>query len=77
MSEYTDLNDMIDVLNIAIAREETEEQFFRRSAKASDHKIASKMFLEIAEEFANLHRSLESRRESLLDTLSELRQMKK
>jgi rubrerythrin len=73
MSEYTDLQDMIDVLTIAIAREESEERFFRRSCKASTHKIACEMFEEIAGEYANHSQTLESRRQMLMEALEDLR----
>jgi rubrerythrin len=73
MSEYKDLEDMIDVLTLAIGREESEEQFFRRSAEASDHQAARAMFSEIAEELTNHRKNLESRRERLLEALKDLR----
>lgn len=76
MSEYSDLEDMIDALTIAIGRVESEEQFFRRSGEASKHEVARKMFGEIDEEFATLRKSLESRRERLLEALTDLREVK-
>lgn len=76
MSEYRDLEDMIDALTIAIGREEAEEQFFQRSAEASKHEVGKKMFLEIQGEFATLRKSLESRRERLLEALTDLRAIK-
>ena len=76
MSESDDLHDMIDVLTIAIAREESEARFFKRSAEASTHKIASEMFQEIAEEFAGLRKSLESRKEILTEALADLEKSK-
>ena len=76
MSEYSDLKDIIDVLSIAIAREESEEQFFRRSCKASTHKIACEMFEEIAGEYASHSKNLESRRQVLIETLKDLNKSK-
>ena len=73
MSEYTDLQDMIDVLNIAIAREESEQRFFSRSCKESTHKIACEMFGEIAEEFASHSRSLEARKRLLKKAQKDLK----
>ena len=77
MSEYTDLQDMIDVLNIAISREESEERFFRRSCKASSHKLACEMFEEIAGEYASHTKNLESRKQVLIEALEDLRKSKK
>jgi hypothetical protein len=57
MSDYSDLEDMIEVLTIAIAREESEERFFRRSAEGSKHETARKMFSETAEEFASVRKA--------------------
>ncbi len=76
MSEYTDLQDMIDVLTMAIAREEFEERFFRRSCKASTHKMACEMFEEIAGEFASHRQGLESRRQVLTEALEDLKKAK-
>ena len=72
MTEHSDLQDMIDVLSIAISREEYEERFFRRSAEASRHEIASRMFSEIAEEFADHRKSLEARRGVIEEALKDI-----
>ena len=72
MSEYGDLKDMIDVLAVAISREEVEERFFRRSAEASSRKMASKMFAEIADEFSDHRKSLETRRALLEQALKDM-----
>ena len=76
MSEYTDLQDMIDVLTRAIAREESEERFFRRSCEASIHKMACEMFGEIAGEFASHRQSLELRKQVLTKALEDLEEAK-
>jgi rubrerythrin len=72
MSEHSDLEDIIEVLTIAIAREQTEEQFFRRSAHASKHEMAKATFMEVADELAGHLKSMELRREKLLEILAEL-----
>jgi rubrerythrin len=72
MSEYSKLRDVIDVLTIAIAREEWEEQFFRRSAKATTYEPAGSMFAEIAEECASHLAGLEARKKKLEEALSNL-----
>jgi rubrerythrin len=77
MSEYSDLQDMIDVLSIAIAREESEERFFRRSCNASSHKIACELFDEIAGEYASHSRSLTLRKQVLTEALENLKKSKK
>ena len=77
MSEYTDLQDMIDVLNIAISREESEARFFRRSCGASTHKMACDMFEEIAGEYDNHSKSLELRKQVLVEALEDLKKNKK
>ena len=48
MSASDDLQQMIDILAIAIAREEFEGRFFRRSSRACKNEVACKMFDEIA-----------------------------
>ncbi len=77
MQEHRDLRDMMEVLGIAIVREEAEEDFFRRSAKASTSKVAVDLYLEIAEEFAKQKQSLEARKQKLEIALSDLIKAKK
>jgi YHS domain-containing protein len=77
MSEYTDMQDMMDILAIAIAREECEERFFRRSAEASSGQIARAMFSEIADDFKRYYESLEARKEKLLGALADLEKAEK
>jgi hypothetical protein len=55
---------MVDVLTAAIAREETQEKFFRRWGIGLEHEMARKTFFRIAGEIASFQNSLESRRES-------------
>lgn len=73
MSEYSDLKNMIDILDVAISREENEERFFNRSCKASTHEVACKIFGEIAEEYASHRKSLESKRQVLIEALEDLK----
>lgn len=72
MQDHRDLIDMIEVLSIAIVREETEEDFFRRSAKASTNKVAADLYLEIAEELVKQKQSLQARKQKLEIALSDL-----
>lgn len=67
MEEFRDLDDMIEILGLAIARQEAEEAFFRRSAGATTHDAAKALFEEIADELADYRRSLEERKRKLLD----------
>ena len=73
MSEYRDLEEMIEVLNVAIARQEAEEQFFRRSAKASTSEFSRTIFSEISEELTTYVNTLEKRREKLSSALNDLK----
>jgi rubrerythrin len=77
MQEHRDLKDMIEVLSIAIVREETEEDFFRRLAKASTNKVAGDLYLEIAEDIVKQRQSLESRKQKLEAALKDLIEAKK
>lgn len=72
MQEHRDLKDMIEVLSVAIVREENEEAFYRRSAKASTSKVAAELYLEIAEEFGKHRQSLEARKQKLENALTDL-----
>lgn len=71
MSENSDLKDIIEVLTIAICREQTEEQFFRRSAHASKHEMAKATFMEVADELAGHLKSMEIRKGKLQKILEE------
>lgn len=73
MSEHKDLEEMIDIITLAIARQEPEEEFFRRSAEASTSEVARALFLEIAEDLARYCKSLETRRQRLLGALKDLK----
>ena len=73
MAQYKDLEDMIEILGVAIVGQETEEQFFRRSAEASTSAVAKALFLEIAEEFVGYRRNLEARKRKLEEALEDLK----
>ena len=70
--KFKDLNDMIEILHLAIVREETEEQFFLRSAAASTSESARTLFSEIAEELGLYLNSLRSRKQKLEEALASL-----
>ena len=44
MTQFRDLETMIEILDLTIARQEAEEQFFRRSAQASTSEVAQSLF---------------------------------
>jgi len=73
LAQYKDLEDMIEILSVAIVGQETEEQFFRRSAEASSSAVAKALFLEIAEEFVGYRRNLEARKQKLEGALEDLK----
>jgi hypothetical protein len=73
VSDHREIEDMIDILTMAIVRQETEEQFFRRSAQASTSPIAKPLLLEIANDLRTYSNSLGVRRQRLLDSLDELK----
>jgi YHS domain-containing protein len=73
MSEHRDIEDMIEVLNIAIIRQETEEQFFRRSANASTSDFSRTMFARISGELSAYIKTLEERKEKLTAALKDLK----
>jgi YHS domain-containing protein len=72
MPEHREIEDMIEILTIAIVRQETEEQFFLRSAHASTSEVAKALFLEIADDLKRYSESLETRRGKLMGALADL-----
>ncbi len=72
MAEFRDIEDMIEILSLAIARQETEEEFFRRSAEASTNEVAKALFMEIAEDLAAYRLGLEKRKKKLMDAKEDL-----
>jgi rubrerythrin len=73
MSALDNIKEIIDILTVAITREETEERFFRRSAEACKDEVACRMFDEIAGEFNSHKQSLESRKQVLMETLEDMK----
>ena len=72
MGNFQDLETMIEILGLAIARQEAEEEFFRRSAHASSNEVAQSLFTEIADDMKAYVENLEQRKRKLLEALSEL-----
>jgi rubrerythrin len=77
MAIHKDMQHMIEVLSISIVREETEEQFYRRSASRSNSQVVKDLFLEIAEEVKKHRQNLEQRRERLTGALDNLQKIEK
>jgi rubrerythrin len=77
MAIHKDMQHMIEVLSISIVREETEEQFYRRSASRSNSQVVKDLFLEIAEEVKKHRQNLEQRRERLTGALNDLQKTEK
>lgn len=73
MSQFSDLETMIEILGLTIARQASEEEFFRRSAEASSSEVAKSLFTEIADTLGNYCRDLEQRRRKLLEALEDLK----
>ncbi len=76
MAERKDLETMIEVVSLAIVRQETEEAFFRRSAGSSTCGTACSLFTEIADEIAGYVLHLKGKREKLVIELNDLKNNK-
>jgi hypothetical protein len=76
MPEYKDLETMLEIVSLAIVRQETEEHFFRRSANSSTNELARSLFTEIADDMADYRKSLEVRRDKLVTALNDLKKAK-
>lgn len=72
MSKFRDLETMIEILDLTIARQEAEEKFFRRSAQASSNEVAQSLFTELAGDMRKYLNTLEQRRLKLIDALDML-----
>lgn len=72
MAEFRDIEEMIEILDLAIARQEAEEEFFRRSAEASTNEVAKALFAEIADDLTAYRKGLEARQKKLLDAREDL-----
>ena len=72
MIEKKELDAMVEVLTLAIARQEAEEHIFRRSAEKSTSETAKNLFEEIAEDLRRYRETLEGRKGNLLKTSRDL-----
>jgi hypothetical protein len=72
MSRQKDLLDMIEIITTAIEIHGNEEEFFRRSSKATTNEPAKALMLEIASDIGNYRQRLEKRRQLLKDELAGL-----
>lgn len=73
MSKYKDLEEMLEIISIAIVRQGTEEEFFRRSAQASTSLVAKNLLSELADDFNEYIKKLEKRRENIQTSLNDLK----
>ncbi len=76
MPEYKDLETMLEIVSMAIVHQETEENFFRRSANSSTNELARSLFTEIADDMADYRKGLEVRRDKLVTALNDLKKAK-
>lgn len=74
MTRYSDLEKMIEILGLAIARQEAEEDFFRRSSAASTSGVARSLFAEIADDMKGYVERLDRRRSRLEEALKSLKE---
>jgi len=72
MTEASDLEDMIQILNTCIEIHTKEEEYFRRSARLTSRPVVKMMLTEIAGELAQYRENLEGRKQKLLIALSEM-----
>ena len=72
MTTKKDLEAMIEAISVTIVREESEEQFYRRSASGSTSQAAKDLFIEIAEQVEKHRMNLEHRRDKLFKDLEDL-----
>ena len=72
MSRQKDLLDMIEIITTAIEIHGNEEDFFRRSSKATTNEPARALMLEIANDIASYRQKQEKRRQLLRDELNAL-----
>lgn len=76
MTERKDLETMIEIVSLAIVRQETEEAFFRRSGCSSTCGTACSLFTEIADEIASYVEYLKGKRDKLIIELNDLKNTK-
>jgi hypothetical protein len=72
MATEKDLSSMIEVITTAIEIHGSEEDFFRRSSKASSNEAAKTLMLEIANDLGSYIKKLEDKRHSLNNELNSL-----
>lgn len=72
MSRQKDLLDMIEIITTAIEIHGNEEEFFRRSSRATTNEPVKALMLEIASDIGNYRQRLEKRRQLLKDELGNL-----
>ena len=72
MSREKDLLDMLEIFTTAIEIHGREEDFFRRSSKASTHSAAKSLLLHIADDIGHYRRELEKHREEVKSELDSL-----
>lgn len=77
MSESKDLVNMVEILSTTIEIQGREEEFYRRSARASTSEVAKILFLEIADDLARYRKSLEDRRRRLWEALEDLKKARR
>jgi len=70
MSRQKDLLDMIEIITTAIEIHGNEEEFFRRSSRATTNEPVKALMLEIANDIASYLQKLEKRRQLLRDELN-------
>ena len=68
---------MVEILSLAIVRQEAEEQFFRRSAQSSSSEVAKSLLIEIADDLKSYCKNLEQRKQKLLGALEDLQMAEK
>lgn len=73
MAEVKDLERILEIISLAIVRQETEEAFFRRSAASSTSQDAKNLFTEIADDMARCRKNLDDRKDKLFQALSSTR----
>lgn len=76
MAAAKDLEEMIGVLTTAMAIHQREEEFFRRSARASTSEQAKRLYFEIADELAGHVKLLETRKQKLAEELKKMKEQK-
>jgi YHS domain-containing protein len=73
MDQYEDMEEMIHIISTAIAKLESEKEFFHRSSQASSSEVSKALFLEIAEDFGDHLNRLEARKKKLEIALQDLK----